>query len=87
MQKKGYGRAAVGAEKKKQNELEHQLKLGGEGWGAHGKTLNEQVQVAVLELQVSMFDQEMGEGNFFALKIEADLLQKQIGRAYKIVEP
>jgi hypothetical protein len=29
----------------------------------------------------------MGEGNFFALKIEADLLQKQIGRAYKIVEP
>jgi hypothetical protein len=84
--KKSYGRVAMREDKKKQNELERQLRVGGEGPEARGKTFNERVQVAALDLQVSRFDQERQEGSFLSFKIEADLLQKQIDRAYKIAE-
>jgi hypothetical protein len=84
--KKSYGPVAMREDKKKENELEHQLKAGGEGPEACGKTFNERVQVAALDLQVSRFDQERRERRFLAFKIEADLLQKQIDRVYKIAE-
>jgi hypothetical protein len=45
-------------DKKKQNDLEHQLKVGGEGPGARDKIFNKRIQVAALDLQVSRFDQE-----------------------------